>query len=679
MHNIPDFLRVTPEMQEHFAKGGMIKRADGSYSRRGLWDNIRANKGSGKKPTKEMLEQERKIRAKEYEVGGPITFSAGGEKHRVYEKESPTGNGKGVQGHIMVTHPTKDKGQWDTIDLTEKAGAHTVAEGVAATKEWHAENPEYGNGGYTVKRSNARKGKTHVVIGPDGTKKYFGDSKLGQHPNDPARKKAFYARHKHNLAHNPYFRAFARATWKDGGEIPTYASGTSFVNLSEVKISPKQYQELSADELRALHNKVGKPEGNSHSYGTIPKLIKDSIRDINAIKRLKKITQNYNNSDIIVEPTTQYEGTDGHYYPLTPRETEQYNQYESNLPWYKNLWYNIATKDIPEGSRLANYPERNEAYLNNFPYVYQDYQGQDYVNQDYENQDTLQTPVVYKGTTYTTPFIVNPEEDSNIYYTDGSHANPNRPLTNNSTQVDPKWIAKMQQQGFKNGGSYGPFYGRRDAAKMQRMFTPSADSMTPYFDLGGLNELQTATGNSGQGINTTSPAWSPSISPVATTPNITTAGLDKQNQNQFTMDEKQMTVNRTGPSDNTKMQPGVDVTDSLKPSSGSIIDTLNKLSGYSALGKGIEQLQNAGEQALGATNILSRGFANSQQNAILDFNRKQDNPTNYLNKVSNFAGIQYSKNGGTIGQYKEGDELELTPTQMYLLEKKGYKFQILNK
>jgi hypothetical protein len=45
--------------------GKMIKRADGSYSRRGLWDNIRANKGSGKKPTKQMLEQERKIKASE--------------------------------------------------------------------------------------------------------------------------------------------------------------------------------------------------------------------------------------------------------------------------------------------------------------------------------------------------------------------------------------------------------------------------------------------------------------------------------------------------------------------------------------------------------------------------------------------------------------------------------------
>ena len=40
----------------------LIKRADGSYSPRGLWDNIRANIGSGKKPTKQMLEQESKIK-----------------------------------------------------------------------------------------------------------------------------------------------------------------------------------------------------------------------------------------------------------------------------------------------------------------------------------------------------------------------------------------------------------------------------------------------------------------------------------------------------------------------------------------------------------------------------------------------------------------------------------------
>lgn len=40
----------------------LLKRKDGSYSRRGLWDNIRENRGSGKKPTKAMLAQEKKIK-----------------------------------------------------------------------------------------------------------------------------------------------------------------------------------------------------------------------------------------------------------------------------------------------------------------------------------------------------------------------------------------------------------------------------------------------------------------------------------------------------------------------------------------------------------------------------------------------------------------------------------------
>lgn len=42
----------------------MIKRKDGSVSQRGLWDNIRANVGSKKKPTSAMLKQEKKIKAK---------------------------------------------------------------------------------------------------------------------------------------------------------------------------------------------------------------------------------------------------------------------------------------------------------------------------------------------------------------------------------------------------------------------------------------------------------------------------------------------------------------------------------------------------------------------------------------------------------------------------------------
>ena len=45
-------------------KPSELKRKDGSTSKRGLWDNIRENKGSGKKHTKAMLSEAKKIKAK---------------------------------------------------------------------------------------------------------------------------------------------------------------------------------------------------------------------------------------------------------------------------------------------------------------------------------------------------------------------------------------------------------------------------------------------------------------------------------------------------------------------------------------------------------------------------------------------------------------------------------------
>lgn len=59
--------------------GGMIKRADGSTSQRGLWDNIRANKGSVKKPTSAMLKQEKKIKAKKAQDGTSVRTTDVGE------------------------------------------------------------------------------------------------------------------------------------------------------------------------------------------------------------------------------------------------------------------------------------------------------------------------------------------------------------------------------------------------------------------------------------------------------------------------------------------------------------------------------------------------------------------------------------------------------------------------
>ena len=45
---------------------------------------------------------------------------------------------KNKKGDVIVDHEAKAKaGKWDKINLTKKAGAKTVAQGVAATKRYH--------------------------------------------------------------------------------------------------------------------------------------------------------------------------------------------------------------------------------------------------------------------------------------------------------------------------------------------------------------------------------------------------------------------------------------------------------------------------------------------------------------------------------------------------------------
>jgi hypothetical protein len=74
----------------------MIKRADGSYSKRGLWDNIRANKGSGKKPTAEMLKQEKKIKANT----GKGKKYPGGKGKKITGYAYPHEEGLGIGGAV---------------------------------------------------------------------------------------------------------------------------------------------------------------------------------------------------------------------------------------------------------------------------------------------------------------------------------------------------------------------------------------------------------------------------------------------------------------------------------------------------------------------------------------------------------------------------------------------------
>lgn len=163
---------------------------------------------------------------------------------------------------------------------------------------------EMKKGGYVVTRSNDRKGKTHKVTGPDGTVKYFGDAKLGQHPRDPERKKAFYARHKKNLEGNPYFRAFARATWQDGGETAAY-------------------KPLSKEELSALAHQFRGSGSGKDSY-----------------------VLNYDN----IKNTLGY---------LTPREKKQLEEYMQSSSGLDQFWQmlpnlrgNSGAAGLPANSRL---------------------------------------------------------------------------------------------------------------------------------------------------------------------------------------------------------------------------------------------------------------------------------------------------------------------------------------
>ena len=113
--------------------GGMIKRADGSDSKRGLWDNIRANKGSGKNPTAQMLEQERKIKMK---TGGfqplfktkPISYSKTTSDYvNDFDRQIQANN---IQGNTESPFADMPQSDFNTeLSTAKNAFAYTDEEG----------------------------------------------------------------------------------------------------------------------------------------------------------------------------------------------------------------------------------------------------------------------------------------------------------------------------------------------------------------------------------------------------------------------------------------------------------------------------------------------------------------------------------------------------------------------
>ena len=72
-------------------------------------------------------------------TGGTIV-KVGGQTHKVFKKK--VDRGIGDKGDIVVDHTAgRPAGKWDKINLTEKAKAKTVKQGVASVRKWHKEHP----------------------------------------------------------------------------------------------------------------------------------------------------------------------------------------------------------------------------------------------------------------------------------------------------------------------------------------------------------------------------------------------------------------------------------------------------------------------------------------------------------------------------------------------------------
>lgn len=221
-------------IMDELANGGMIKRADGSYSKRGLWDNIRDNIGSGKEPTPEMLEQERKL--KEMMYGGKLMYGGkmyaeGGE---VEEME--------IEDVINAMIDVKLNERLGQGEMEGEEMEEMEEEGTEEESDMEEEEMGYGGklkkmaDGGTVKngttKRSTRKGKKMMVY-MDGSWHHFGDSSMDDfrtHKSEK-RKKAFYDRHAKNLKGDSprakAFRVYARKTWENGGTIPMYQLGTN--------------------------------------------------------------------------------------------------------------------------------------------------------------------------------------------------------------------------------------------------------------------------------------------------------------------------------------------------------------------------------------------------------------------------------------------------------------------
>jgi hypothetical protein len=68
----------------------------------------------------------------------PVTIAIGvpGRKAHIAHKVF-----KNKKGDVVVEHTNSNQGKYDKINLTKKAGATSIKQGVKAVNDWHKANP----------------------------------------------------------------------------------------------------------------------------------------------------------------------------------------------------------------------------------------------------------------------------------------------------------------------------------------------------------------------------------------------------------------------------------------------------------------------------------------------------------------------------------------------------------
>ena len=108
-------------------------------------DTIPAIKGAiTPVPNGPLIKKKGPFKGSTLKKGGTVV-KVGGQTHKVF---------KNKKGNVVVDHTAGiPAGKWDKINLTKKAKAKTVKQGVASVKKWHKDNPDY----YGKKSSVAKK------------------------------------------------------------------------------------------------------------------------------------------------------------------------------------------------------------------------------------------------------------------------------------------------------------------------------------------------------------------------------------------------------------------------------------------------------------------------------------------------------------------------------------------